>query len=80
MPLPSYLTRPISYRAQCWIAWTGLTGFAATAWLDWRADAVLPPVKVTAMVLSVAWGIDLVRARRSTPERGTDGPDVRRPG
>jgi len=68
MRLPSYWTRPISYRTQCWIAWVGLAGFAGSGWFDWREVGALPPVKVTAAVLTLAWGIDLLRGRRSTPE------------
>jgi hypothetical protein len=60
---PSIWTRPISYRAQCWIAWAGLTAFGVRGVMAWRAGGDMDLERLTAAVLSVAWGSDLLRNR-----------------
>lgn len=55
--------RPVSYRAQCWVAWIGLTAFGVRGVLAVRHGDALDVERVVAVVLSVAWGIDLLRGR-----------------
>ena len=60
---PSIWHRPISYRVQCWVAWAGLTAFGVRGVLAIRNGAAPDVERLTAAVLSVAWGIDLLRGR-----------------
>ncbi len=55
--------RPVSYRVQCWVAWAGLTAFGVRGLLAMRQGAAPDVERLTAAVLSVAWGIDLLRGR-----------------
>jgi hypothetical protein len=57
--------RPISYRTQCWIAWAGLTAFGVRGLLATLAGDGTDVERVSALGLSVAWGIDLLRGRSS---------------
>ncbi|MBK9408460.1 MAG: hypothetical protein IPN47_10510 [Gemmatimonadetes bacterium] len=56
--------RPVSYRAQCWVAWLGLTAFGLRGVIAVRQGEAPDVERVVAVVLSVA-GIDL-RGRRSS--------------
>jgi len=62
---PSVWHRPVSYRAQCWVAWAGLTAFGVRGAIDMYSGVPPDAERVIAIGLSVAWGIDLVRARSS---------------
>lgn len=62
-PPPSIWHRPVSYRVQCWVAWAGLTAFGIRGLLAMRNGAAPDVERLTAAVLSVAWGIDLLRGR-----------------
>ena len=55
--------RPVSYRAQCWVAWLGLTAFGLRGVIAVRQGEAPDVERVEAVVLSVAWGIDLLRGR-----------------
>jgi len=55
--------RPISYYAQCWIAWAGLTAFGVRGLLATLDGDGTDVERVSALGLSVAWGIDLLRGR-----------------
>jgi len=55
--------RPVSYRAQCWVAWVGLTAFGVRGVIAVRQGEAPDVERVVAVVLSVAWGIDLLRGR-----------------
>jgi hypothetical protein len=55
--------RPVSYRAQCWVAWVGLTAFGARGVAAMSAGAPLDIERMIAVALSVVWGIDLLRGR-----------------
>ncbi len=55
--------RPVSYRAQCWVAWIGLTAFGARGIAAMSAGAAPDIERLIAVALSVVWGIDLLRAR-----------------
>ena len=55
--------RPVSYRAQCWIAWAGLTAFGIRGVVSVRSGEGLDLERMAAVVLSLAWGIDLLRGR-----------------
>jgi hypothetical protein len=57
--------RPISYRVQCWIAWAGLTAFGVRGLLATLRGDGTDVERVSALGLSVAWGIDLLRDRSS---------------
>ncbi len=55
--------RPVSYRAQCWVAWAGLTAFGVRGLLALLRGEGTDVERVFAMGLSLAWGIDLLRDR-----------------
>lgn len=55
--------RPVSYRAQCWVAWAGLTAFGARGIAAMSSGAAPDVERLIALALSVVWGIDLLRAR-----------------
>ncbi len=62
-PSPSIWHRPVSYRAQCWVAWAGLTAFGVRGLLALLRGEGTDVERVYAMGLSLAWGIDLLRDR-----------------
>ena len=55
--------RPVSYRAQCWVAWVGLTAFGARGLAAMSTGTPLDVERMIAVALSVVWGIDLLRGR-----------------
>lgn len=55
--------RPVSYRAQCWVAWAGLSAFGARGVAAMWAGAPPDIERMIAVSLSVVWGIDLLRGR-----------------
>lgn len=55
---------PLSFEAQCWIAWSGLALFGLSGIPVWRALGAYPPLELGALVLAGCWAIDLLRTRR----------------
>lgn len=61
--------RPLSFKVQCWIAWTGLFAFGLRGVLVYREVGAYPPLELGAVVLAICWAIDLVRTGRALRAR-----------
>jgi hypothetical protein len=55
--------RPVSYRAQCWVAWAGLTAFGVRGLVALLRGEGTDVERIFAMGLSLAWRIDPLRGR-----------------